>query len=197
MRYSSLFLVSVLFLTGCATVTEGDKLVHEQQFHIGNFVMTHASDPAVIQAGKDGAENAKTLLGNQGAPTVPAGKYTPELSAQYRKQSTDEHQAESKIFSAIKGVVGQAFPWVIPVISLLTAGVAVVRKQIQNKKMNALYAGVNDVIRDVKGIKNGEGVDLSSAVKNTMKTVATAHNVWVSMNSDLNKLKKKGILKPV
>jgi len=188
MKLYALCLASVLFI-GCQQATEGDRLLMEQVHHIGNYVNVNSDSPEMKQAGKDAADNAVSLMKNLGAPVKPAREYTPLLSAQYRKQAEDEHAAESGIMGWLKGVASSSpFPWITTILALGGGLLTIVRKRLADKKLLAVYAGVQNIIKDAK-----DG-NVHEAIVNTMRTTASAHGVFKEIHSDLVGLKSKGVL---
>lgn len=190
MRFAALLLGISLACAGCAQVTEGDRLLMEQVHHIGNYMTINSTSPEMKQAGKDTADNAMILMKHLGVPKKPAKRYTPQLSAQYRKQAVDEHAAESGILGLLKGIASSAgFPWITTILALGGGLLTMVRKRLTDKKLVAVYAGVQNIIKDAK-----DG-DVHEAVIETMRTTASAHGVFKEIHSDLVNLISKGILK--
>lgn len=184
----------VLVLVSCGP-TAGDKLLLEQNYHAGNYVASEAKDAHVKQAGRDLALNSKTLMENLGAPSVPVGEYSAEASEKYREQSKEEHAAESGFLGMLKGVAeSSGVPWAGAIVGLLTAGVAIVRKQVQTKKLHAVYNGVGNII---KTVKENDGLDVASMpdlIVDTMRTAAVAHKSYIEIKKDLKDLRAKGVV---
>jgi hypothetical protein len=168
--------VLVVPLFGCAswaTVTDADKAVNHQSMEAGKFIVEEttalaeeiASLPpeeiggrlgAILQAGRDVAENAAILQEKViGAPEVPA-PYSPEKSAELRVESAEDHVAPGwwqKVIAAL-GVatvaggiglkVGSRFlpgPWGLA-LDAVVEGIAGFRHRVENDpKLKAGDAG--------------------------------------------------------
>lgn len=94
MKHLGICLAAFLALGGgCATPTEGDRQLVDQNEKAGAYIETTASEPGVKQAGRDVRENSTTLKKNlTGEPKQPQ-PYSPQASAAAREQSTQEHSS--------------------------------------------------------------------------------------------------------
>lgn len=188
MKRISLIILSV-FIFGC--ITEGDRRLNEQNFHAGNFIAEKSTDPEIVQAGKDVAENSKVIAVGIGVPEEKSESYSPEVSAQARKQATMEHESESGIFTWIKTNVASHLPWGGVILGLLGGVIALGRKLIRNKrKFVAVYSGVQNVI-------NAEDTEQrKEAIIKILRDAAVAGTFYNEIKSDVLSLKKKGVIKP-
>lgn len=81
-----------LVLPACATTpTQGDKQLNHQNKEAGEFVEKTATDPTIIQAGKDVKENSTVLEKNLIGPPEKPQPYSPKASEKARDDSTQEH----------------------------------------------------------------------------------------------------------
>lgn len=168
--------------------------MNEQNFHAGNYIAEKSTDPEIVQAGKDVAANSEVIAVGIGVPKEKSESYSPEVSAQARKQATMEHESESGIFTWIKKNVAAHLPWGTAILGLLGGVVTLSRKLINNKrKLIAVYSGVNNIITEAK---NGVDVkNLPTLIVDTLRATAAAHNVYKDIKSDLHGLIKKGVIK--
>lgn len=176
-----IFLALTFILVGC--VSEGTRELNEQNYHIGSALVK--TDP---QMGFDLMQNCGEIVKDIGFPRSPAGQYTPELSAAARKKAADTRDRRSGIVDFFMTTVAGNIPWAGAAIASLLAVWTKVRKNLSDKKLGAVYAGVEQVIDEIKATGDGGKIIAKDAV-DTLRTVAGNHNVYVDINRDLQKMR--------
>lgn len=162
--------------------------LNHQNREAGAFVAKEAEKPAVKQAGKDVAENSNEVLKTTGEPENPV-PYTPEASAEARKRAEEERTEEPAFLGLVKGVSNAAgIGWLGTAAGLAWGVIGTLGRRKAVQKLTAVYAGVEEAAAKV-----GEG-KFAGAIKDTMKAVAGARNVYSDIKKDLKKLKAKGEL---
>jgi len=191
-------LLGVILLTGCANITDGDQKLNEQNYLAGTFVHKNAESPEVKQAGKDIADNSKALAKTIGISQKPETEYTPELSSLARDQAKQEHEEDSGFFTAAKNLLS-GIPWGASAVAMAGGLFTMFKKHRRaRRKLVAVYQGVQKIGKTFQDLhadgKIKEGFDMGKLVKDTMRTTATAHSVYLDIKNDLKKLKAKGVV---
>jgi hypothetical protein len=151
---AAILLGLLTLLTGCVQPSEGDRRLNNQNIKAGEYVEKTATQPEVIQAGKDVKENSLALeTALELKPKVPEA-YTPAKSKEGRKQSEEEH-ATSPFWAVLGGIGSAALGWLLrggalrlfasiapvaaggplgAVASILIEGVAKIRQKAQESE---------------------------------------------------------------
>jgi hypothetical protein len=173
-----------LFLVGC--ISAGDRKLNEQNYHAGKFVAENSSGE-VKQAGIDIAANSTVIAQGIGAPDVPAGKYTPELSADARKQATQEHEADGWFTTLLKGAAGN-LPWGGTVLALFTTVVGLYRKlSLKKAQFVSVVEGI-DKVKDTL-MKSTDTSKIPTVIDDILRQTASAHNLYVQIRDDIKKIR--------
>ena len=166
---------------GC--VSDATKRVNEQNYHIG-AELAKVNNPMASDLMENCAEIAKDI----GLPKAPAMQYTPELSKQARQDAVSIRTSRTSIMDSIMGVVGGNIPWAVTVIAAALAWWARTRKVLGDKKLLAVYSGVEKVVDDIKA-SGGEGGAIAKNIVTVMRETASAHNVYPDIKADLQKMR--------
>lgn len=173
-----------LFLVGC--ISDADRRLNEQNFHIGKFVADNSTGE-VKQAGLDVLQNSSVIAQGIGAPSVPAGKYTPELSAEARKQAIQDHEADGWFTTLLKGVAGN-LPWGGTVLALFTTVVGLYRKLSAKKaQFVSVVEGIDRVKETLKS--STDTARIPTVIDNILRETASAHNLYIQIRDDIKKIR--------
>lgn len=198
MRHATLCGIFALACLGC--VSESDKKVLDSTRVTGEFIAKYAPKP-YSQAGDVVVANCVSLRGVIGAPAVPVPTYNPTSgpgqAARYRDEADAARRASGEFWNGIKDAVTTTFPWAGAVIGIGGWVAAFLRKQMANKKLAAIYNGVNDSIADVKKVMADiKAKDASAAIPDVEKVIvdalrgkAVAMNVYEEIRADLKEMK--------
>lgn len=178
-----LVLLAFIFLSGCASVTEGDRKLFHQNREAGALVEEIGQQPEVRQAGRDIRLNSEVLMDNLGRPkeVLP---YSPQVSERVRVEAKEEHQQVASWLQIILSLL----PWLGGITGIGSGVLSVlflVQKWIANKKLMAVYQGVEKVVANVKG----GNVLSADGMVDILRTAASAYNVYPEIKADLAKLR--------
>lgn len=181
-----LAIILVLSCIGC--VSDATKRTNEQNYHAGMKVANESTTPELKQAGADIAANAGEIAKDIGIPKFPAMQYTPELSAKARQDSATARENRSWFIDTVLGGLSSNLPYVGMIITGALAWWTRTKKALGDKKLGAVYAGVEKVLDTMKNDGNG-GAAVAKKMIDTLRETASAYNVYPDIKSDLNKMR--------
>lgn len=193
MRHAILCGILALGSVGC--VHEADKKVLDSTINVGQYLKSYGADETSRVAGAVVEANGISLRNVIGSPAVPVPEYTPSKgpgeAEKLREEAKSAHEQDSAFLGGLASVVTSTFPWATGVFGIGGWLLSFLRKRISDGKLQAVYAGVDNVVKEVKSLDLKSNPNIEKIIVDTMRTTAGAHNLYLEIKKDLTEARKK------